>query len=115
MPSPLLFTVTDPLGRTVGLRERTWLEHITPDRHPGVTINRIRDVLNEPDMIVLNDAYGSLNYFWMNANAARRYFLVAANKNRGDDPQYLVTTAYPTSIHPRSHGKTIWKRFQNRP
>jgi len=108
--NPLLFQVRDPEGRILELRRRTWEDHIRP-MHPGVEIDWIRTVVEDPDLIIENQGHGSLNY--MKVLTHRRYRLVAAKPRPRDSnpPQwYEVATAYPTAIPPLGHGRIVWSR-----
>ena len=106
LEDPLVFQVRDPEGRLIGLRKQTWEEHIQPE-HPGVQVEWIQAVLENPRVIVRNDVHGSLNYY-VNVGL-KRFRLVAVKPSRGDPP-FLVATAYPCSIPPQGQGRVIWTR-----
>ena len=106
MPTDWLFITEDPQGRRVGLREATLLDHILPF-HPGVTPEWVREIIERPSWIVANEAHGSINY--VGQLRAHFFRLVAAKPNQQGDPPWVVATAYPKAVLPRS-GRILWKR-----
>src|ERR1700752_2764288 len=103
--NPLVTQVIDPQGRSVGLYKRTWEEKILRD-HAGVQLAWVESTIEDPAFIVQNDVHGSINY--LEFVSIRRFRLVAAKPRENQNPQYVVVSAYPTSILPIHHGRIIW-------
>lgn len=105
--SDLLFQTFDPQGRFVGLARETFELHIF-GRHPGMTAEMIRAVIERPDVIFLNLDHNSLNYSVRTDRS--RFRLVAVKQHSRRNPNWEVATAYPRSIPPRGNVRILWTR-----
>ena len=103
----LLFQAIDPQGRSVGLARETFELHIF-GRHPGMTTDVIRAVIESPDTIIENRDHGSLNYFARTGRS--RFRMVAVKRHVNRNPEWEVATAYPRSIPPHGNVRVLWTR-----
>ena len=101
------FVTEDPQGRSIGLASATFEGHIV-GRHPGMTSEVIRGVVERPDVILGNLDHGSLNY--LVRMGRNRFRFVAVKRHSRQVPQWLVATAYPRSIPPHGNVRVIWTR-----